>query len=298
MMLNEVVHLPPPPPPPPEDDSAAMASAPRFPTYLLPSFSRPFRRYRQTSSPGNAITQKTVSSLSTSPADSVSSSRGESTSASSLASPASPASPTSSWFSHVKDSFGHPSAEQSEALRLTRIQVDTIRCSTCGTDFAFSSQIVSKGFTGRYGRAYLVASPEGPLQKPGPNLMNIKVGKPETRVLTTGTHVVCDIQCTTCRARVGWKYVDAKEESQKYKVGKFILETQRTVSYSNWDDTVADGTLELEFEEQEASSSGHDTDPAMFDSDDSDDCDDLFAGVWDAKTAAKRRTLKMNRRWK
>lgn len=288
-MLNEVVH-PPPPPPPPEDDSTAMAPAPRFPTYLLPSFSRPFRRHRKPSSPGNAIARGTVSSSSTSSSDSVLSSPGESTPASS------PTSPASSWFSYVKDSFRHPSVEQSKAPRLTRIQLDTIRCSTCGADFAFSSQIVSKGFTGRYGRAYLVSPPERPLQKPGPNLMNIKVGKSETRVLTTGTHVVCDIQCAICRARVGWKYVDAKEESQKYKIGKFILETQRTVSYRNWDDTLVDETLELGFEEQETSS-GTDTDPAMFDSDDSDDCDDLFAGVWDAKTSAKRRRLKMNHRW-
>lgn len=188
-----------------------------------------------------------------------------------------------------------PSAAQPDVPRLTKIQPDTIRCSTCGTDFAFYSQIVSKGFTGRYGRAYLVSPLDGTPQKSGVDLMNVKVGRPESRVLATGAHVVSDIQCVTCRARVGWKYVDAKEESQKYKIGKFILETQRTVDYRNWDDVLAEEMLELEFEPQKPQEGG-DAELMVFDSDDSDECDDLFAGVWDARTAAKRRRLRRSRR--
>ena len=40
----------------------------------------------------------------------------------------------------------------------------------------------------------------------------------------TGLHVVADIYCNACDTRLGWKYVEAFEESQKYKEGKFILE--------------------------------------------------------------------------
>ncbi|KAI1153398.1 yippee-domain-containing protein [Nemania diffusa] len=300
-MLNEVALHPPPPLQVGSGSGsgsggggAAAAAAlppPKFPTYILPSLSRPFRRHRRiSSSPGNAIPAHNglPPSLSSSPADTE------------LSNPAnfSPASSSSpSWFSHIKHGLRSPSTGQSDVdgLALTRIQPDTIRCSTCGTDFAFYSQIVSKGFTGRYGRAWLVSPPEGSPQKSGPNLINIKVGKPENRLLVTGAHVVSDIQCTTCRARVGWKYVDAKEESQKYKIGKFILETQRTVEYGSWDDAVADDILELEFE-QEKPHYGDNMEPIVFDSDDSDECEDLFAGVWDAKIAAKRRKLKLNRR--
>jgi hypothetical protein len=125
--------------------------------------------------------------------------------------------------------------------------------------------------------------------------MNVKVGKPETRILATGTHMVSDIQCATCRARVGWKYVDAKEESQKYKIGKFIIETQRTVDYRSWEDVMVDEMPELELEQKDAYE-GSDGEPIMFDSDDEDECDDLFAGVWNAKAVAKRRKQKVNRR--
>ena len=36
--------------------------------------------------------------------------------------------------------------------------------------------------------------------------------------------VVADIYCNACDTRLGWKYIDAFEESQKYKEGKYILE--------------------------------------------------------------------------
>ena len=35
---------------------------------------------------------------------------------------------------------------------------------------------------------------------------------------------MADIYCNACDTRVGWKYVEAYEDSQKYKEGKFILE--------------------------------------------------------------------------
>ena len=36
--------------------------------------------------------------------------------------------------------------------------------------------------------------------------------------------MVADIYCNACETRLGWKYLEAFEESQKYKEGKFILE--------------------------------------------------------------------------
>ena len=35
---------------------------------------------------------------------------------------------------------------------------------------------------------------------------------------------MADIYCNACDTRLGWKYVEAFEESQKYKEGRFILE--------------------------------------------------------------------------
>ena len=56
--------------------------------------------------------------------------------------------------------------------------------------------------------------------------MNIAEGDPEERNMMTGLHVVKDIMCVQCETTLGWKYVKAYPEDQKYKVGKFILEAE------------------------------------------------------------------------
>ncbi|KAI1085307.1 yippee-domain-containing protein [Whalleya microplaca] len=303
MMLSEALPSPTPPPP-----AAAPNAGPKFPIYLLPSFNMPFRRRRRRSSlsistcesPTSPTNDTTPPSLSTSPTDSTLSS----SSPVDVDGPHTPtfhsSSPSRFSFSKAKGGLRRrsrtTSTESTEASRLSRIQPDTIRCSTCATDFALSEQIVSKGFTGRYGRAYLVSPPS---QLHGGctagDLINIKVGKPETRQLVTGSHVVADITCAVCHAKVGWKYVNAKEESQKYKVGKFILETQRVVDFRSWEDVVVDEAPEIEMELKGlAMSDGEE--PVVFDSDDEDECEDLFAGTWDPEVVAKRRGRKVNRR--
>lgn len=269
-------------------DSQTAAPPPRFPTYLLPSFNLPFHRGRQssiTAVAGPSPSEETsLPALSSSPTDSAVSSPANSPQTPSYFPPGFP--------QPSYPSKGQQSHGASDTARLSRVQPNTIRCSTCSTDLAFTSQIMSKGFTGRYGRAYLVSPPE-PSKKDQKraNLVNVQLGRPETRQLVTGSHVVADIMCAVCRVKVGWKYVDAKEESQKYKIGKFILETQRTVNYSSWDDVPAPESGDLNVDPAELSPDG-DPEAVSFDSDDSDDCEDVFAGVWDPLVAAKRRKRK------
>ncbi|KAK8561669.1 hypothetical protein V6N12_048733 [Hibiscus sabdariffa] len=43
-------------------------------------------------------------------------------------------------------------------------------------------------------------------------------------MMITGMHTVVDIFCVECGSIVGWKYEFAREKTQKYKEGKFILE--------------------------------------------------------------------------
>ena len=50
----------------------------------------------------------------------------------------------------------------------------------------------------------------------------------------TGMHVVADVFCINCHAQVGWTYLDTVEDSQKYKVGKFILEKAKIRKSANW----------------------------------------------------------------
>jgi|EP00890_Picochlorum_soloecismus_P003538 DNA-directed RNA polymerase subunit RPC12/RpoP len=96
-------------------------------------------------------------------------------------------------------------------------------CSSCGTHAADHEELVSKAFQGRHGRAYLFS-----------NVVNVMQGPCEDRLLITGLHTVCDIQCTTCGSVLGWKYETAYEESQKYKEGKYILEKAKVLKEGAW----------------------------------------------------------------
>jgi len=368
-------------------------AGPVFPTFLLPSIPIPFRRRKPwspaspPSSPAGPIPSygfsyrsdsnnsgshgSTPPSLCTSPSSSVSTAP---------SSPTSPASP--SYFPRFAAALTAEPEEQlgSEAdfhlppppaaeTALARALPDTLRCSTCSADVAYGAQIVSKGFTGRHGRAYLVSPPPPPPTSPlsslqvsglplfplslplhrpsrssggkltkaapknsdgGPaaaDLVNIRVGRPENRQLVTGAHVVADISCAVCGAKLGWKYVDAREPAQRYKVGKFILETARVVAFRGWEDVPAprpapsprsgknkekarwargDGDGRPHAWEDDGQrrrpdsrgAYGHGDEVAgveeedqevLFDSDDEDECEDIFAGTWDAEAVARRR---------
>jgi hypothetical protein len=159
---------------------------------------------------------------------------------------------------------------------------------------------VSKGFTGRHGRAYLVAPPprepysmSTKKQKPT-DLINTKTGRSVNRDLLTGAHVVADVTCSICQTVLGWKYVDAKELGQRYKIGKFILETKRVVMGVSWEDRAVEEVEDEREHEHKLEENAEDV--VVFDSEDEDECEDLFAGVWDAEVVAKRRGRRVARR--
>jgi hypothetical protein len=86
-------------------------------------------------------------------------------------------------------------------------------CSGCGTHLSIGEDVVSKSFTGKYGQAYLFAKS-----------INTQSGDPEERQLMTGLHTVADLHCINCKTYLGWKYFDAAEEKEQYKIGKCVLE--------------------------------------------------------------------------
>eukprot|EP01136_Pigoraptor_vietnamica_P015205 Opistho-1_new@58078 len=96
-------------------------------------------------------------------------------------------------------------------------------CAGCQCHLASHDEIISKSFQGRHGRAYLFHK-----------VVNIHLGPPEDRMLITGLHTVCDIFCNCCNATLGWKYEEAYEDTQKYKVGKFIIEKARITKENGW----------------------------------------------------------------
>lgn len=82
--------------------------------------------------------------------------------------------------------------------------------------------------------------------------------------------------------------MEAREESQKYKVGKFILETRRIrvgVNWENEDETNRLGSIDEQMDDGD--------DGVEFDSQDEDECEDLFSGVWSPRLAEKRRNRRM-----
>jgi len=97
-------------------------------------------------------------------------------------------------------------------------------CHFCKTHLACQEQIVSKAFQGRHGAAFLFN-----------NCVNVTVGPSEERNLITGLHTVADISCVDCGDVLGWKYEEAYDDTQKYKVGKFILERAKIGKDSAWE---------------------------------------------------------------
>ncbi|KAI8807261.1 yippee zinc-binding/DNA-binding /Mis18, centromere assembly-domain-containing protein [Cladochytrium replicatum] len=85
-------------------------------------------------------------------------------------------------------------------------------CLCCKTHLSSTDEIYSRAFHGQHGKAYLFNK-----------VINVTEGEPQDRSMTTGLHNVTDIMCATCQTVVGWKYIKAYEETQKYKEGKFIL---------------------------------------------------------------------------
>ena len=168
-----------------------------------------------------------------------------------------------------------------------------LRCAKCSIDICFVSQIISKGFTGRHGRAYLVSpfpqslerAPDRFVQRTS-CLPNTRTDAPLSRQLVTGAHTVSDVHCASCGTILGWKYNEAEEESQQYKVGKYILETKMISSSSDWmNGDISTPSVGKHYDGLRPS----EVRDIQFDSQDEDECEDLFAGVWNASLALKRR---------
>lgn len=89
--------------------------------------------------------------------------------------------------------------------------------------------------------------------------------------------------------------MDAREPAQRYKIGKFILEMKRVVPGVCWEDISWSQDKDKDNQEQEQDEFGEEEGNVngdgivVFDSEDEDECEDLFAGVWDAEVVRKRR---------
>lgn len=103
-------------------------------------------------------------------------------------------------------------------------------CVSCDANLTNRSELISTRFTGATGRAFLFNK-----------VVNLSFSDIQDRVMLTGRHMVRDISCKNCEAKLGWIYEFATEESQRYKEGRVILEralVRETEGFAN-DDTSA-----------------------------------------------------------
>jgi hypothetical protein len=101
--------------------------------------------------------------------------------------------------------------------RLFQVRLPTSQklfaCASCGVHLARRDELVSKAFHGKTGPALLLDA-----------AVNLDLSPPVARELMTGVHTVADAFCAVCGAALGWTYLAARPVSQRYKVGKFVLE--------------------------------------------------------------------------
>jgi len=62
----------------------------------------------------------------------------------------------------------------------------------------------------------------------------------QDRVMLTGRHMVRDVSCKNCDAKLGWIYEFATEENQRYKEGRVILERALVTESDGIDEHMGD----------------------------------------------------------
>ncbi|KAH3678268.1 hypothetical protein WICPIJ_008870 [Wickerhamomyces pijperi] len=105
----------------------------------------------------------------------------------------------------------------------TTTPVTTYTCRGCRTHLSSSEMILSKGYRGSTGLAYLMD-----------RVINVKLANKQYKDMLSGKYLVSDIKCHQCDHLVGWKYHTSMETSQKYKEGKYVLELNTVDTIHDW----------------------------------------------------------------
>lgn len=71
-------------------------------------------------------------------------------------------------------------------------------------------------------------------------MVNLNYSEVQDRVMLTGRHMVRDVSCKNCDAKLGWVYEFATEENQRYKEGRVILERALVTESDGMDEHVGD----------------------------------------------------------
>ncbi|XP_039130988.1 protein yippee-like At5g53940 isoform X1 [Dioscorea cayenensis subsp. rotundata] len=93
-------------------------------------------------------------------------------------------------------------------------------CRGCGTHLALADDLISKDYYCPNGKAFLFRNVILFINVRS----NVSFGVPEERMLITGIYIIVGIFCCSCGQNLGWKYESARDKTQKFKEGKFILD--------------------------------------------------------------------------
>lgn len=101
-------------------------------------------------------------------------------------------------------------------------------CASCDIPLTNRAELISTRFTGATGRAFLFN-----------RVVNLNYSDVQDRVMLTGRHMVRDVSCKNCDAKLGWIYEYATEENQRYKEGRVILERALVTESESFDDAIS-----------------------------------------------------------
>lgn len=102
-------------------------------------------------------------------------------------------------------------------------------CATCYTVLTNRTELISTRFTGATGRAFLFK-----------RVVNLTYSEVQDRVMLTGRHMVRDVSCKNCSAKLGWIYEFATEDNQRYKEGRVILERALVTESDGFEEHIGD----------------------------------------------------------
>lgn len=89
-----------------------------------------------------------------------------------------------------------------------------IVCNECLSHLCLLDLVLSDGFTGASGKAYLVDK-----------LINVQPeGHDQETPMKTGTYVINKIRCLQCFTTLGWYYKKLYNYLELYKEGKYVIE--------------------------------------------------------------------------
>ncbi|XP_043261830.1 protein yippee-like 5 isoform X2 [Colletes gigas] len=100
-------------------------------------------------------------------------------------------------------------------------------CAACDTNLTNRGQLISTRFTGATGRAFLFNK-----------VVNLNYSEVQDRVMLTGRHMVRDVSCKNCDAKLGWVYEFATDDNQRYKEGRVILERALVTESDGMDNNI------------------------------------------------------------